>query len=452
MKKFKRTINKNDSSIRYDPNDIKQSVDAINNCHFGTMKLFYSELEFLMNCNKYIDINECLLLYIGAQPGYRLKHLFIKEYFPKIKMLLYDPLKFDITEDESIIIKTGKDGFFDDDKVSEVIKIAAGRKILYMSDIRISDENFYKKEKLIYEDMIKQQKWAVLMGAEFILLKFRTFFYQRTPEEIDFIDNTNVYDISDKVIYKKTEKFHDISNWLLYLSGEIYTQILAGFRSTEVRLFVKKIKYHKKFDKIVEFVNANMSGKHTKEEIGEKYLMKYYSSIDFEGKMNYFNIVTRQAKYSGKYKIYNYVIGFENDYTTKTITYLTLKWMKLNGKEINLKTLVEQIIKTLTFFYRRYNNNFIICATIKKLNTYYQNNNNKINNFTDIQNEKYIMKIKNIKLLLNEKINNWNNQIKNIMSLSIDKKIIDDYIKSHNIPKNKYFYFENKMFIMRKHF
>ena len=64
-------------------------------------------------------------------------------------------MKFDIKEDENFIIKTDKDGWFDDDKINQVLEIANGRKILYISDIRLSDEEFKIKENLIYEDMLK---------------------------------------------------------------------------------------------------------------------------------------------------------------------------------------------------------------------------------------------------------------------------------------------------------
>ena len=146
------------------------------NCKWGALKLFYSELEFIILVSKYININECLVLYIGAQPGFRLKHLFIKHFFPKMKMLLYDPLPFDITEDENIIIKTREAGWFTDDTVNEVLTIADGRKIIYITDIRLTDDDDYTKENLIHDDLQKQQKWGLMMGAEFMLLKFRMFF------------------------------------------------------------------------------------------------------------------------------------------------------------------------------------------------------------------------------------------------------------------------------------
>jgi hypothetical protein len=429
MTNFKRTISFNDPKKKYKSEEEEVYSKTLDNCHFGTIKLFYSELEFLLKCSRYINIDECLVLYIGAQPGYRLKHLFIKEYFPNIKMLLYDPLKFDIEEDEQIIIKSGKDGWFDDDKIEEVLKIANGRKILYISDIRISDDDDYKRELLIYKDLIKQQKWAVNMGAEFILLKFRLFFYQEDPKEIDFINNDNINEIKDKVIFKLDDKKQkNNTNWMLYLSGKIYSQILAGSRSAETRLFVKKIKYHKKFDNIVKFSNDK------KDIVGEKYLLKYYCNINYEELLNYFNIYTRTASYSNdSNRISDYIIGIDDNYTAYTIYYLTVKWFKYNNLNITFEKILEKILTTLTFFYKRYNNNFVICTTSKR---YYK---------TDRDIDK-----KYIKDIIIKKIDCWNKQIKKLYTLDIDRFIINDYINSHKTYGKTFFTIENNLFILSK--
>jgi len=156
--KFSRIINFSYPKLDYLEN--KDNIDLIlkkmlYNCHFGSLKLTFSEIEFLVYCSKYININECLIVYIGAQPGFRLKKIFIDLLFPNLKFLLYDPLPFDIQEDDNFIIKTNKEGWFNDEKIKQILEIANGRKILYISDIRLSDEKFKIKENLIYEDMIK---------------------------------------------------------------------------------------------------------------------------------------------------------------------------------------------------------------------------------------------------------------------------------------------------------
>ena len=68
------------NKLNYD--DYRKNIELkekrlLYNCHFGSLKLTYSEIEFLVYCSKYIDINKCLIVYIGAQPGFRLKKIFI---------------------------------------------------------------------------------------------------------------------------------------------------------------------------------------------------------------------------------------------------------------------------------------------------------------------------------------------------------------------------------------
>jgi archaellin len=358
-------------------------------------------------------------------------------------MLLYDPLKFDIEEDEQIIIKSGKDGWFDDNKIEEVLKIANGRKIIYMSDIRISDDDFYKRELYIYEDLLKQQRWAINMGADFILLKFRLFFYQKDISEIDFINNDYVYTdnlIKDKIIFKKDDNLHNKNSYnMLYLSGKIYTQILQGARSTETRLFVKKIKYHKNIDNIVKYVNL------PKESVENKYLFKYYSNDKYEGVLNNFNIYTRQKSFSSDINISKYIIGLEDDYTSKSIYYITKKWMKKNNKKINIDTIIELIIKTLTFFYKRYNNNLVICIN-KKLTANYYKNTNKPRD-VDFDKSIYDDRKKIFFENLNKKMEYWNKQIKMLNTLNIDRFIINDYINSHKTQGQNYYDIKNNMFV-----
>ena len=102
MIKFSRNIKFSYPRLNYLNN--KSNIDKIieiyfNNCHFGSLKLTFSEIEFLIYCSKFININDCLIVYIGAQPGFRLKKIFIDLLFPNIKFLLYDPLPFDIDDD-----------------------------------------------------------------------------------------------------------------------------------------------------------------------------------------------------------------------------------------------------------------------------------------------------------------------------------------------------------------
>jgi transcriptional regulator with XRE-family HTH domain len=45
-----------------------------------------------------------------------------------------------------------------DVSLNEVLEIANGRKIIYITDIRLSDDDAYTKESLIHDDIQKQQR------------------------------------------------------------------------------------------------------------------------------------------------------------------------------------------------------------------------------------------------------------------------------------------------------
>ncbi|ATZ80344.1 poly A polymerase regulatory subunit [Bodo saltans virus] len=404
---------------------------TLSNCHWGALKLFYSELEFIVAVSKYINIDECLVVYIGAQPGFRLKHLFIKSFFPKMHMLLYDPLKFDIEEDEQITIKTGIAGWFSDEKISEVLKIANGRKILYISDIRLSDEDDYTKEVNIHEDMQKQQKWGIMMNAEFMLLKFRTFFYKQSPDEVDFINNDMQEEYGDKVVFKKNNKKHQSkSRWLLYLNGTIYSQIYAPSRSTECRLFVKKIKYYKDKDS------------YTKDE-QEKYKLKYYNNITHESILNYFNMNTRMAPYVYKKSsnMTKYILGQTISYSSASEYYIMRKYLKYAHVKPTLKNILNKIIHIHTFLNNRYSNNLVICGYIKNIERVKKG---KYSEAYDI-----ITKSMHDELVL--LVKHMNDQIMNLQKTKlINDNVKKEYFNSIKFNKNPFIEMRNNVIYLKK--
>ena len=342
---FSRQIKFTDNKLDYLENKDDENLyikKYLYNCHFGSLKLTYSEIEFLVYCSKYVNINECLVVYIGAQPGFRLKKIFIDLLFPKLKFLLYDPMKFDIKEDNNFIIKTDTEGWFDDNKIKEVLKIANGRKILYISDIRIGNEDFMTKESFIYEDMLKQQKWGIMMNAEFMLLKFRMFFYEKSIDEINFINNDKmINDIKNYNIKYKIDddKQKSINKYMLYLDGKILSQIYQGPTSSETRLLVKK----------------NNNG----------YKMRYYNNLDYEQILYYFNNNTRleEYRYKKSYKLEKYLPNYYTNYTSASeykIIYDYLKYYK-KEKDIKFKNVLNIIAAILIILSLKYNNNTIKC-------------------------------------------------------------------------------------------
>ena len=406
-------------------------IHTITNCHWGALKLFYSELEFMVHVSKYVDVNECLVVYVGAQPGFRLKHLFIKHFYPKMKMLLYDPRDFDIKEDEQIIIKTGAFGWFTDETVDEVLKIANGRKIIYITDIRLSDDDVYTREYLIHDDMQKQQKWGVMMGAEFMLLKFRMFFYQKNPNEVNFIDNSIPEKYSDKLVFKKDlNKHNSIDKWLLHLDGSIFSQIYAGARSTETRLFVKKIKYYKNNNKY-------------KLEDQEKYKMKYYDNIQYEGVLNYFNVMVRTKKLKLEkakniWKLCDHIPGFDISYSSASEYYIICKYLQSQNIKPTFKNVLSKILLVHTFLNNKYANNMIMCGLIQNI----KYKMTKSNNLYENESEKKIVTHK-LDKITNDKTKRINEQLNNIINTDyIDEELKQKYIKSIK-KSNQYYYLDN---------
>jgi Poly A polymerase regulatory subunit len=415
------------------------------NCHWGQIKLFYSELEFLLLVNKYINIDDCLIVYVGAADGFRLKNFFIKNFFPNTKYLLYDPMPFRIEQTNQITIKTGSAGWFDDDKIEEVLKIANGRKILYITDIRQREEEKGEQQKSIYDDMMKQQKWGIMMDAEFMLIKFRNFYFQ-DPKEINFIDNNFVddVDIKNKIVFTKDKNKHsNVYNWLLYLSGELYTQIYAPMRSTETRLFVKKIKYHKNADQY-------------KKEEQEKYKLKYYDTTYYDGLLNYFNTITRKHNidYKKSIELSKYIPGTSPTYTFVSEYYLIRKYCLYNKKKPTLKNIFNLMIDIYLFFNKHYNNNLIQCIPLNYAGmrkdtqqnltiVYFRENNEKWKKqFADLKNTKLISQEK-----INKFINSYNLQKSHVydvftikdgnMQILMDKEITVDDIVSFIINEYK---------------
>lgn len=412
--KFSRKIKLTDPILPYNILDNSETITeeniytSFNNCHWGALKLFYSEMEFLVKCSKYIDITKCLIVYIGAASGYRLKHLFLK-FFPNTKYLLYDPNPFEIDNDENFIIKTGSEGWFSDNKISEILEIANGREILYLSDIRISSSDSYEKEKIIHDNLQDQQRWGVMMNAKFMLLKFRMFFYQKDPNEIDFINNKLTDSYKDKLIYDYDKKKHENKNrYFLHLDGDIYTQIYAGKRSTETRLFVKRD--------------------------NNKYRMRYYDNIEYEGLLNYFNLKIRSEPiiYKESDIIKKYIPGSDVTYTSASEYYIICKYLRKNNLSLDWQNIIKKIIYIYIFMNNTYTNNLILCI-----------NKNIISNLNNID--------KNIIIQYYEDITKkYEKQFKNLRNCDfLTNKQKGNFIQSYN-GGNKYISISNGKIYIKK--
>jgi len=192
--------------------------------HYGQLKLLISEIEFL---NKIINIDKnienILIIYIGAAPGIHIKLLY--EMFPNFEYILIDPDKF--SEDIINLSKTNNNiniinKLFYEKETEELKKEYSNKNIYLISDIRAFSENNYenmgnweiqtKREEDIIENNKLQMKFYDLLKPKLSMFKMRLPFYKEITEI-------------------KTIKF---------LEGEIYYQAYAGPRSTETRIIVQE--------------------------------------------------------------------------------------------------------------------------------------------------------------------------------------------------------------------
>lgn len=290
-----------------------KSVQTQLACHWGQRKLFYTELEFLVIASQYMNIDkeECLIVSVGAANG---AHASIyKKLFPNTQFLMYDPAKFAIKPDKQFIIKTDNEGFFVDNTVNDVIKIANGRKILYICDIRLETT-----ETSIWENMKQQQLWGIQMGVEMMMLKMRLPYTNENTIGHDF--SYSLDGIKDRVVVHDNLK----KQWnnVLYLDGDIYIQLHAPIRSTETRLIAGKNKY--KFGS-----TSSIKGD------DDKYSLKYYDSVEYEEKLNHFNLHERNMTYSYKESadMVNHLLGFWNNYDTTGEYYLCSEYLTKYKKQ-----------------------------------------------------------------------------------------------------------------------
>ena len=91
------------------------------NCHIGQKKLLFSEIYFLTIVSKYVNINDCILVYVGASPGSHINIL--NKLFPNLYFVLYDIniISMDFTNNLTIFDK--KEGFFNDSKIDYLLKL-----------------------------------------------------------------------------------------------------------------------------------------------------------------------------------------------------------------------------------------------------------------------------------------------------------------------------------------
>lgn len=268
------------------------------NAHWGQLKLMMTELLFLSDNYNTSKHTKPVVVYAGAAHGDHIPIL--SKMFPKIRWILYDPSKFNITSDDKITIVNE---FYTND-VSEQIKERAdeeGWDIFFISDIRLAPEDgdnpddvSYEKESQIEEDMKMQEGWHNILKPVASLLKFR-------------------------IPYTITE----VNGEFKYLPGELMIQPFPPRFSGESRLVVKE-----------NNVQVNFG-------------TRWYEEVMF-----YHNIVTRphyEYEPLTKSEKGSYFPSLRRDYDSMWVTYASMRyteWVKSNmGKDLNVKEETEVVSK-----------------------------------------------------------------------------------------------------------
>jgi hypothetical protein len=267
-------------------------------CHQGQRKLFYSELEYLTmiaSIERSVDFSNFLIVYIGASPGVHL--LPLMELFPTTRWLLYDRNPSECAEDSNRVIFINE--YMDDNRVAEVLRIANGREIIYITDIRINTQ-----EDMVFNDMIMQQRWGINMHAKYMLIKYRPPYIFMNGKSIDCTYDYS--DIEDKITIVPSEKA--VYN-IFYLTGDIMLQLYPPKTSSECRLFV------------------------TRRPDG-KYDMQNYDYGLYEEQCAYFTAYVRRShyKYGRSDEMIKYLLGYDDSYESVSEYYICYNYNRIIRK------------------------------------------------------------------------------------------------------------------------
>jgi len=329
------------------------ALDHQSKCHWGQKKLLLSEIQFFTRICKTLNtksLKDYAVVYIGAAAGHHMPILY--NLFPDLIWLLYDPAPFskDITKhptkDKSVFVYNM---YFTDDTLEHVRKNCQGRKILFISDIRVET-----KEEDIIKDMRNQAFWGTELNSPFMLHKFRLPY-----EELETIPKSNLqFKLNDKLFINPNLKTTKYKN-MLYLKGDIYLQIFPPPYSGELRLFV--------------------------EQKNGKYEFAEYDYLDIENRLVYFNSYIRPYFYCSnddkickEYKYINYIPGYDTSVEClmeyKVVMDYYNYFFNIKDKKIIIQKLYDMNFYLEKLAYRK----FITCnydTTVKYLKKTNINNN-----------------------------------------------------------------------------
>lgn len=271
----------------------------LNNIHWGQLKLFTTELLFLVN---YYDGNVDDVIYIGAAPG---EHIVVlADLFPQITFHLYDKCTFDTRLDEKDNVEIYSRYF----STSDVQKWSQ-KQCLMICDIRTltydSSKTKLKDLKLnedtVWGDMLLQQKWVESIKPVYAFLKFRLPYAE--PFELEKGPTRN------------------------YLDGIVYVQPFCKSSSSETRLCVNGLDSSRRDWDIMSY---------------ERKLFHHNSEVRNK---------TYKNPFTGDTKHIYYDIGLCNDYDSLYVTHVVMDYLRKieqNPDETKTLKLLEHILSNIS--------------------------------------------------------------------------------------------------------
>lgn len=212
------------------------SYKEIHNVHIGQRKLLLSEIQLL---TKYYEENkkDPVLLYVGAAPG---THLVLLSFmFPKVSFVLYDGAKFDQElkkYPEIFEIHEGNDGFVTTELINNIKHKFVNTNLLFVSDIRLGDDDKTKFEHGVSRDMQLQEEWMDILKPKMSLLKFRMSYNMNHGDKLTYTKGDILYGIWPKPLSGETR--------LLVRQEDVGNKIKYDFKDYEEVMF-----FHNKYER-----------------------------------------------------------------------------------------------------------------------------------------------------------------------------------------------------------
>jgi hypothetical protein len=338
---FDKIIPETTNDLTFQSQYLGDARDFQSRCHWGQKKLLLSEIQFLTKvCQKLNtkSLKDYAVVYVGAAAGLHFPILY--NLFPELIWLLYDPARF--SKEASMHPQKQKvkifNQFFTDETIKHAKQNSENRKILFISDIRLSPD-----EEAVMKDMISQAKWGTDLEADYMLLKYKVPYEEENTKEY----KTNTIDdlqINPKYIINPNLKADDKT--FLYLKGDVYIQLFAHIHSVELRLMVEKV--------------------------NGKYELDAVKYNEIEKKMFYFNVNLRTSWSTENYDFLHYIPGYDSSIEC-VMEYFIIKNYYEYLHNIKDKNIIIQKMFDMAFFHEKLaHTTFINCnyntmiRTIKK--------------------------------------------------------------------------------------